>query len=620
MSESNINKDIIRLKIIIRVFMLAVMILFAIELALTNFDHIEVAFSVTLLLLVGLYYWLDEDTVQVVGGVLIWSVNTLIFYFTWVNRGLFDTAMLAYPSILLLAFIMGSRLIYIPLLISIIVQVIVVFVGHQLGAISQELIVNTNLVLRTSNIIIMLSMFGLISYLFVRSFKQQLDKTNQEKKTYIAKLKKSQNLLQRDPLTKLPNEYVCQNEISALLKEMKSNHAVLAFMVLDIINLRQINNSFGHNIGDKLLVEIANRLLILAQEQEFIYRFHGNEFVLVKSAIETKEIDVLKERVLQAIVTEFNIDDYEISALCSLGISVAPFDGETLEELRAKAHLALQYGKTQHKNIAQYYKPEIKTQIDNKFIFMGEIKQAIRNREFLVYYQPKVNLQTEKIVGVEALVRWQHPQKGWIPPNVFIPAAEEAGLISEITKFVLKTACRECVKWQQAGFKDISVAINLSAVDFKRGNLPQLISSTLAQTEMSPHLLELEITESTIFDDITYIQSQIRQLQQKGISFAIDDFGTGYSNLGYLEKFNVSVLKIDQSFVKKVAEAEHEKHIVNAIITLSKSLEIINVAEGIENEYTASWLRYAGCQIGQGYYWYKPMPYNELLTTLKTEK
>ena len=614
------NHEIYRVKLTLSLILITIALFLMSEFLLTEFDYIEVALLITASMMCLLYFWLNVDTVQVVSGLILWSSSTLVFFLAWRHGGVFDSAIFAYPCIILLAINTGAKILYLPVIISVFVQIILLMVFHEIHLIETPLPGSITSQHRGIDLGIITLLFCTITYFFVGTFKQRLSQLNQEKNSLSNELNKSQMLLKYDPLSKLPNEHVCYETLQPFLVNVADGHTNMSFMVLDIINLRQINNSFGHDIGDTLIIEIANRLTIMLQENEYLYRFNGNEFVLVKLSLDPKEFEVFKERILQAVITDFAIGEYKISALCSIGIALAPFDGDTIDVLKSNAHLALQYSKAQQKNSAQYFKPYIKEMVEDKSFYITAIKNAIKNNELYIHYQPKFDLQNNTVVGAEALIRWEHPERGLIPPNIFIPMAEESGIIVDITKFVIEKSCQDCMYWQSLGYSNISVAINLSAVDFRKGNLPQLIFTALANTGLSPHLLELEITESTIFDDLSHIQTQIRKIQQKGISFAIDDFGTGYSNLGYLNKFNVSVLKIDQSFIKKVATSEHEQHIVKAIIRMSNSLGIHNVAEGIEDKATAEWLYKAGCKIGQGYFWEKPLPLEAFVECLKKEK
>lgn len=612
------NEEVHRVKLMIALILAAMLLFLISELILTKFDEIEIAFIVSSVSIILLSFWVNEDTVQVVNGILLWGCSTLVFYLSWSQEGIFDSAILAYPCIILLAINMGYKLLYIPITICIFLQIVLLMIFHEINLIAPPTGNALNPSHKGVDLLILTLLFCTITYFFIRTFQLKYSQLSDEKNAYIKELKQAKTLLHYDPLSRLPNEHVCYDQLKPMLDDVIEGHNNMSFMVLDIINLRQINNAFSHDIGDKLIIEIANRLTIMLQDNEHLYRFNGNEFVLVKLSLDPKAFEVFKERILQAVITEFSIGEYKLSALCSIGIALAPFDGKTIEALKSNAHLALQYSRAQQKNSAQYFKPSIKSLEEDKNFYISAIKNAIINNEFTLYYQPKFDLKTNKIVGSEALIRWRHPEKGLIPPNIFIPIAEDSGLIVDITKLVIEKSCRDCAYWQQLGYSDISVAINISAVDFKKGNLPQLIFTELAKTNLSPHFLELEITESTIFDDLSHIQSQIEKIHQKGISFAIDDFGTGYSNLGYLNKFNVSVLKIDQSFIKKVATSEHEQHIVKAIIQMSKSLGINNVAEGIEDTATADWLKNAGCKIGQGYLWEKPLPLNDFINRLKS--
>ena len=612
-------KGVYRVKLTLSLISSALLLFLIAECILTSFDYIEIALITVLSLMFLLFLWLNEDTIQVVNALIIWSCTILIFYLSWLNNGIFDSAIYAYPCVILLAMFMGTKMLFVPLIISIFLQLLALTSAHELNLIHADSANFTNHNLRTIHLSIICLFFCLITYFFIKRFQESLEELKLEKSICLSLLAENEQLLKYDHLSKLPNEHICTEQMSVYLGSNADGHHNVYFMVLDIVNLREINNSFGHKIGDQLIIEITERLNLILQNNEYFYRFRGNEFVLTKISVGSKEFEVFKERVLQAIIAEFTVGEYSIAVHCAIGIAISPFDGNSIESLRANAHLALQYGKAEQKNSVQYYQPSIKALVDDKYFYVTALKNAILKKQFTINYQPKVNLQTNKVIGVEALIRWHHPDKGWLPPDQFIPIAEESGLIIDITKLLIKQACQDCMIWQNLGYNNIRVAINLSAVDFKRGNLPKIIFNTLNHTGMSPHLLELEITESTIFDDVEHIQAQIRKIQKKGVSFAIDDFGTGYSNLGYLNKFNVSVLKIDRSFISKISDLEHEQHIVNAIIMMSKSLGIQNVAEGIEDAETAQWLRDAGCQIGQGYLWAEPLPLDDFIEYLKNE-
>ena len=288
-----------------------------------------------------------------------------------------------------------------------------------------------------------------------------------------------------------------------------------------------------------------------------------------------------------------------------------------MAELRHNSHLAMHAKGEAGKADFSFFDQAMAEQEQQRLQLTKALKNAISNNELILHFQPKIDLTTEQITGAEALVRWISPEHGFVPPTVFIPLAEQAGVITDITHWVIEQSVIACKQWHELGFNKLCIAVNLSAEDFKRGNLATHTLSTLTKANLPAHFLELELTESMLMDDINYIQKQINELRSFGISFAIDDFGTGYSNLGYLTKFNVCTLKLDRSFVKNICHSSNELQIVKAIIGMSKSLSITNVAEGIEDKATADMLADLGCDMGQGYYWSKPVAQEDFIALLK---
>lgn len=311
--------------------------------------------------------------------------------------------------------------------------------------------------------------------------------------------------------------------------------------------------------------------------------------------------------------------DFDVVFQPNIGIALVPFDGSTMAELRHNSHLAMHTKSEGEKADYNFFDKAMAIQEKEKLQLTKALKNAIKNNEFILHFQPKIDLATGKIIGAEALIRWISPEHGFIPPTVFIPLAEQVGVITDITHWVLEQSIYSCQEWHELGFNKLCVAVNLSAEDFKRGNLTTHTMNTLHQANLPAHFLELELTESMLMDDINYIQKQINELRSFGISFAIDDFGTGYSNLGYLTKFNVSTLKLDRSFVMNIYKSSSDLQIVKAIIEMSKSLNIANVAEGIEDKETANILTKLGCEVGQGYLWSKPLPQLEFIALLSEE-
>jgi EAL domain-containing protein (putative c-di-GMP-specific phosphodiesterase class I) len=321
---------------------------------------------------------------------------------------------------------------------------------------------------------------------------------------------------------------------------------------------------------------------------------------------------------IRLTILPLSISEYDFELNCSIGGAVTPFDGQTFEELNRKASFAVYKAREEESHSYHFYESDMEASINKRLNMNHELKIAIEQQQFELYYQPKVNLATNQFVGAEALIRWRKGDT-IIYPNEFIPVAEESGLIVEIGRWALETACAECAKWQKNELKGMTVAVNLSPIQFKRGNLPSHVFRALQKEELDPNLLDLEITESLFIEDAEHIERQIYLMVERGIYFAIDDFGTGYSNLNYLSKFNASSLKIDMSFVRNMEGNIQLQHIVNAIIKMSQVMELENVAEGVENAETAAILKAQGCLYGQGYYWSKPLPASEFVQLARAQ-
>jgi len=590
------------------------LLLLVIELMFSSLDEVEIALLVSVFVMVFLYYWSASDTVNIAIGIVLWILTILATYLAWRNQGLYNTAIIAFPFIILLALFLGSTILSLPLILFIQAVILFFIYAHNVGLIDTKNALTQSNTLKGFDIIILFSFFSIITFSFVKGVRMSLLGLRSKNALLTEQLKQSNQLINYDNLTALPNEHICKIELQDLLDNLPTSGNNLSFMTLDLHNLRSINNSLGHDVGDALIMQLGQRLLSLKKADDYVYRFQGIEFVFLKLCRDHEDRDKIKAQILQACSLAFYIHEYEIELFVSLGIAIAPFDGNSIEVLRKKSHLALHQASSKSINSFHYYDESMTSIEENKYQVIKALKSAGTNNEFELYYQPKVDLNTNLITGAEALIRWHKPEQGLVTPDKFISIAEESGIIVDITKWIINEACKTCALWHAQGLDNLNIAINLSPVDFRKGNLPQIVLKALQAHRLSPHYLELEITESMIIDDVTHIQSQIQQLHSKGITFAIDDFGTGYSNLGYLKKFNVTTLKIDRCFVQNIHRSEHDLLIVKAIINMSRSLGISNVAEGVENEEASAVLVQLCCEYGQGYYWAKPLPAKAFIT------
>jgi diguanylate cyclase (GGDEF)-like protein/PAS domain S-box-containing protein len=406
-----------------------------------------------------------------------------------------------------------------------------------------------------------------------------------------------------DPLTDLPNRRYFSQQLEQALKETFSKVAVL---FVDLEGIKLVNDSYGHDRGDLLLIEASRRIRDCLRTEDTLGRLGGDELVAVLPSIqdETGVAEVAK-RILKTLVLPFKIEGQEIFLTPSIGASIS-FEKATPSDLVRQAGIAMYQAKRELKGLL-FFESAMGEEAPERLRLESDMRRGIEQNEFTVYYQPKVDLQTGKVVSLEALVRWQHPERGFVSPAKFIPFAEETGLIEPLGKIVLETACREAVGWQKEG-EMLVMAVNLSAIQFRNPNLVAEIEEVLIRTGLPPHALELEITESAVLGDVNATIATLEQLKALGIRLAIDDFGTGYSNLGHLRKFPVDVLKIDQSFVRGMSGTLDDTPIVEAVISLAKALELHVVAEGVETVQQMNQLKTMGCDLGQGYYFAKPLP------------
>ncbi|WP_258171472.1 bifunctional diguanylate cyclase/phosphodiesterase [Paenibacillus sp. R14(2021)] len=418
-------------------------------------------------------------------------------------------------------------------------------------------------------------------------------------------------LANHDDLTKLPNRRFYMDKVPHLLQHASSTGDQVAIVCLDLDRFKIINDTLGHSSGDLLLVMVAERLKEILEDGEFVARMGGDEFMFVFNNAGCQEVVLERvKRILQIFKEPFNLDGYEFHLTASAGISIYPKDGHDLEHLMITADTAMYSAKKRGLNMSALYSPEMNITTREKIVLESSLRKAIENNEFLLYYQPQVNIRSGELKGVEALVRWMHPTKGLIPPNDFIPIAEETGLINQIDRWVLRTACEQNKKWQEQGLPPFRVSVNLSSQEFLDDALVDVVKDVLRDTELEPKYLDLEITE-TMTMNVDHAIPMLRKLHALGIQISMDDFGTGYSSLNYLKNFSINRLKIDQSFVRDISKGSNGMNIVSIIIAMARSMNLEVVAEGVEEKEQLRFLQIQKCNEVQGYYFSPPIPAEE---------
>jgi len=427
-------------------------------------------------------------------------------------------------------------------------------------------------------------------------------------------------LAQHDNLTGLANRQMFRDQAQHSIAQAERLGCPLAILILDLDRFKNVNDTFGHNIGDALLKEVANRLTHCVRKSDYIARadpgrpgdtvarLGGDEFtVLLTSVRHAEDSARMAQRALEVLAMPFLLGEHEVFITASIGIAVFPPDGGDADSLLMHADSAMYYAKQQGRNNYQFFAASMNEVVSHKLAVESGLRKALRDEQFVLYYQPQIDISNGKIVGAEALIRWQHPERGMVSPAEFIPVAEECGLIVPIGEWVLRTACAQASAWHKAGLAKIGISVNMASPSFQQANLMQVLAEALEASGLEPACLELEVTESMLMRDPAAIVETLKRVKAKGIKLSIDDFGTGYSSLSYLRHFPLDTLKIDRSFVSDICRGPDDGAITMAIIAMAKSLKLGVIAEGVETETQAVYLREQGCRYMQGYLFSRPV-------------
>jgi diguanylate cyclase (GGDEF)-like protein/PAS domain S-box-containing protein len=415
-----------------------------------------------------------------------------------------------------------------------------------------------------------------------------------------------------DPVTRLPNRYLFQDRITQGMERARRAERQVALVLVSLDRFKTVNETLGHQVGDALLREVAQRLTNSVRAEDTVSRLRGDTFCCVLSELlHIHDANPVINRILECFGLPFIIAEHELFVTSSVGISLFPLDGTEIDDLLQKAETAMNRSKERADSTYHFYTPEMNANSMERLRLETDLRKAINRGELLLYYQPKVETTTGKLVGSEALIRWRHPEYGMVPPGRFIPIAEDTGLIVPIGAHVLQTACEQVRSWITEGLTPVKVAVNLSAHQFRQPNLVEMIQDILDSTGVPPHLIELELTESSVMRNADAAVLTLRKLHDLGLSIAIDDFGTGYSSLSYLKKFPIDRLKVDRSFVQDLGQVKSGEEIVGAIIAMAHSLKMQVVAEGVETNLQHGMLNELRCDEIQGYFYSRPVPAEE---------
>ncbi len=429
------------------------------------------------------------------------------------------------------------------------------------------------------------------------------------------------NLAHHDNLTGLPNRILFLDRLKQAMSLAHRHHKLAALLFLDLDRFKVINDTLGHPTGDKLLVQVAKRLSGALREIDSVARFGGDEYTIILCNLERREdAELVAHKILNVIARPYNIDDHELFVTASLGISVYPMDTEDLDSLIKKADVAMYHAKGLGGGVLQYYDSFMDEDSHRRLVLENSLRKALEKNEFRLYYQPKVNIVSGQITALEALLRWEHPELGILPPSEFIPLAEETGLIIPIGEWVMEEACRQHLAWEEQGLPRLRVAVNLSGYQLQQKNFLDVVKGVLRRTGLAPEYLEFEITETVIMQNPDAIIQVLTCLREMGMHISVDDFGTGYSSLAQLKRFSVNTLKIDKSFVRDIDQNKTDAAIATAIIAMGNSLDLKVIAEGVETMGQYAFLKDTLCDEIQGYLISRPIPPDKVMEFMRRER
>ncbi len=429
------------------------------------------------------------------------------------------------------------------------------------------------------------------------------------------------HLAYHDFLTGLPNRLLLIDRLGQILNQGRRLGEQVSLLLIDLDGFKRINDTLGHGVGDQLLKGVSERLQDTVRESDTVARLGGDEFTVTLSGLTDNQTAAkVASKIRDVMTAPFQVDGHELFLTISIGISTFPNDGSDAETMIQKAGVAMCRAKDSGRNSFKQYKFSMDASFAEHLSLESRLRRAIDNDELRVYYQPQIKLETGEIMGSEALVRWQHPTLGLVPPAKFIPLAEEIGIIAAIDEWVLRSACEQTSKWESTLGRSLQVAVNLSAQKFRKSNLPKIVAEVLQKTGISPGSLCIEITESNVMQNLDHTNSILHALKSLGVQLSVDDFGKGYSSLNYLKTFPIDILKVDRSFVSGIPIDRNDMAICTAIVVLAQSMALKVVAEGVETADQLSFFKSLNCDVMQGYYFSPPVPVAELTRLLQERR
>jgi len=548
--------------------------------------------------------------------VMLSALMGMVGLLMWQNGGLRDTSLLAFPCMLVFAAMLGTRRIYFGLFAAMTAMIALLLVANISGWHVNKLpplSYNTFV-----DLVAVLFVTSVIAWLMANDMHSALDAVSAQNEKMQAAQERMELMATHDTLTGLPNRSLARDRFEQAAAAARRGEYSVALLYLDLDNFKNVNDTLGHGSGDTLLKLVSDRLASLLRTADTVARLGGDEFLLLVPEVnDGAAVAEIASKVVAGLMAPFDVVGMEIFAGCSMGITMFPADGADFDSLLKKADIAMYRAKESGRNGFRFWDGEMNASVVEHVELLSAMRAALAHGDFTLSYQPQFDLRTGRLIGAEALIRWRHAEMGNISPVRFIPLAERSGLIIPIGDWVLQEACAQAQRWRAAGWTDLTISVNVSPVQFRRGSVETSVAQALATSGLPSTNLELELTESLLIQDSLALAESLASLRRMGVRFAIDDFGTGYSNLAYLKRFEVERLKIDQTFVRRLTDDLQDQAIVRAIVQMASSLNLFTVAEGVEDAATLALLGDLGCQQGQGFHWSPAVPAAEFEIFLK---
>ena len=578
------------------------------------YHEVAILVGVTVLCF-GVLYWSRLGKVKEASTGIVVLLTVMAAVMAAAGGGLRDVVLYAFPGLIIISAMLISPRRTLILIILIVAYLLTMGYGIEQGWWQHK---TERTGLATALILsIILIVIGFSIYALHMDLVRMLAKIQDENKRYIETRQRIQHIALHDALTGLPNRRLARERFKNLFDLSKRREDKIALLFIDLDEFKIVNDSSGHEAGDRMLQVVGERLQENLRESDTVCRLGGDEFLVIANEVgDEQELGRLADKLIATISEPVKIFDMEHSCSASIGITVSPQDGQDFDALLKNADMAMYLAKKEGRNNYQYFDERLQQDANRKVELVSHMRSAIPENEFSLLYQPKIRLSDNRVIGAEALIRWNSETHGAVAPNELIPLAESSGFIHDLGFWVIAEACKDLRYMQSQGFEDFHFSINVSIAQLQNQALRTRFAEILDQYGLDPEAIDLELTETLLANDHSQLSENLDRLREIGMSLSIDDFGTGYSNLGYLKRFDVETLKIDRSFVQDLPQNTNNQAIVRAILQICEELGMRSVAEGVEDSATMEYLRHIGCDSAQGYFWSKPLPLQELMEFL----